>query len=650
MSINLKAPELRELKPRIMVAGVGGAGGNAVNNMINSGLVGVDFIVANTDAQALTASKADRIIQMGLQVTEGLGAGSQPEVGRAAAEEAIEEIRDHLAGAHMCFVTAGMGGGTGTGAAPVIAQTARDMGILTVGVVTKPFQFEGQRRMRLADGGIEELQDCVDTLIVIPNQNLFRVANEKTTFADAFGMADQVLYSGVACITDLMVKEGLINLDFADVRAVMREMGKAMMGTGEASGDGRAVMAAEAAIANPLLDETSMKGARGLLISITGGNDLTLYEVDEAASRIRQEVDEEANIILGATFDDALDGVIRVSVVATGIDGYGEMRQAAPLRLPESTPRPKMIAPAAANPVQHAEPAPVAATQASLPEPQQAPAPSQIETALLDKESHEPEAHELASDTSEYETIAAEETPPAAAPVQEWPAPAAYQPQPQLQPQPQHAPAAQHDIAPEVVRPVPMPRVEDLPLPVQEQLAAQRGGGAPASSGHEQKRRSLLERLASFGASREAEPAQAAPRQPMVQPAPRANPQAVQQPAPVQAPAPAAAQQAQAPQHRPAPPSAESVQAAINAQRAAAQAQPAAVAPAPAPAPIASAPAPAVSAPAPAHAAYGKRPAAQQARSPQQAQLDLHGRPQPQVRQIDDEQLEIPAFLRRQTG
>ncbi len=303
MTINLKAPELRELKPRIMVCGVGGAGGNAVNNMIASGLAGVDFIVANTDAQALTSSRAERIIQMGLQVTEGLGAGSQPEVGRASAEEAIEEIRDHLAGAHMVFVTAGMGGGTGTGAAPVIARTARDMGILTVGVVTKPFQFEGQRRMRIADSGIDELHKAVDTLIVIPNQNLFRVANEKTTFADAFSMADQVLYSGVACITDLMVREGLINLDFADVRAIMRDMGKAMMGTGEATGDRRAILAAEAAIANPLLDEVSMKGAKGLLISITGGNDLTLYEVDEAASRIRQEVDEDANIILGATFD-----------------------------------------------------------------------------------------------------------------------------------------------------------------------------------------------------------------------------------------------------------------------------------------------------------------------------------------------------------
>ncbi len=320
MTINLQKPDITELKPRITVFGVGGGGGNAVNNMITAGLQGVDFVVANTDAQALTMSKSERIIQLGVAVTEGLGAGSQPEIGAAAAEECFDEINDHLNGTHMCFVTAGMGGGTGTGAAPVVAKAARQKGILTVGVVTKPFHFEGQRRMRLADNGIEELQKNVDTLIVIPNQNLFRIANENTTFADAFSMADQVLYSGVACITDLMVKEGLINLDFADVRSVMREMGKAMMGTGEASGDGRAMAAAEAAIANPLLDETSMRGAQGLLISITGGRDMTLFEVDEAATRIREEVDPEANIILGATFDESLEGIIRVSVVATGID------------------------------------------------------------------------------------------------------------------------------------------------------------------------------------------------------------------------------------------------------------------------------------------------------------------------------------------
>src|SRR6516165_2325227 len=306
MSINLKAPELRELKPHIIVCGVGGAGGNAINNMIASGLSGVDFIVANTDAQALTSSRAERIIQMGLQVTEGLGAGSKPEVGKAAAEEALEEIRDQLAGAHMVFLTAGMGGGTGTGAAPVIARAAREMGILTVGVVTKPFHFESGRRMKVADAGIAELQKAVDTLIVIPNQSLFRVADEKTTFSDAFAMADRVLYSGVVCITDLIIKEGLINLDFADVQAVMREKGKAMMGMGEASGEKRVLIAAETAISNPLIEDPSIKRASGLLISITGGSDLTLFEVEEAASRIRKEADQDANIIVGATFDDSL--------------------------------------------------------------------------------------------------------------------------------------------------------------------------------------------------------------------------------------------------------------------------------------------------------------------------------------------------------
>ncbi len=320
MAINLQAPEIRELKPRITVFGVGGAGGNAVNNMIATGLQGVEFVVANTDAQALSSSRCERIIQMGAQVTQGLGAGSQPDVGRSAAEEVIDEIRDYLSGSHMVFITGGMGGGTGTGGSPVVARIAREMGILTIGVVTKPFHFEGARRMRTAEAGILEMQKAVDTLIVIPNQNLFRVATERTTFADAFAMADKVLYSGVACITDLMVKEGLINLDFADVRSVMRDMGKAMMGTGEASGEKRAITAAEAAIANPLLDDVSMRGAQGLLISITGGNDLTLYEVDEAATRIREEVDQDANIILGATFDQSLDGIIRVSVVATGLD------------------------------------------------------------------------------------------------------------------------------------------------------------------------------------------------------------------------------------------------------------------------------------------------------------------------------------------
>ena len=320
MSLKLSAPEVVELKPRIVVIGVGGAGGNAVNNMIRSGLQGVEFIVANTDAQALKGSAAERKVQLGASITQGLGCGARPEVGRAAAEETIETILDHLQGTHMAFITAGMGGGTGTGAAPVIARTCRDSGMLTIGVITKPFQFEGSRRMQIAERGIEELQKYVDTLIIIPNQNLFRVANEKTTFAAAFQMADEVLHSGVRGITDLMVMPGLINLDFADVKTVMSEMGKAMMGTGEAEGPTRALDAAARAISNPLLDDVSIKGARGVLINIAGGLDLTLHEVDEAANCIRQAVDPDANIIVGSTLDEQLNGKMRISVVATGID------------------------------------------------------------------------------------------------------------------------------------------------------------------------------------------------------------------------------------------------------------------------------------------------------------------------------------------
>ena len=321
MTLNLTVPdEQPDLKPRITVFGVGGAGGNAVNNMIEQELDGCEFVTANTDAQALAQSKAPQRIQMGTRVTEGLGAGARPAIGASAAEESIEEIVDHLAGAHMCFITAGMGGGTGTGAAPIIAQAARELGVLTVGVVTKPFQFEGAKRMRQADEGIEALQKVVDTLIIIPNQNLFRLANEKTTFTEAFSMADDVLYQGVKGVTDLMVRPGLINLDFADVRAVMNEMGKAMMGTGEADGENRALQAAEKAIANPLLDEISLRGAKGVLINVTGGYDLTLFELDEAANRIREEVDPDANIIVGSTLDTGMEGHMRVSVVATGID------------------------------------------------------------------------------------------------------------------------------------------------------------------------------------------------------------------------------------------------------------------------------------------------------------------------------------------
>ncbi len=323
MSINLQLPKLTDLRPRITVVGVGGAGGNAINNMIAAGLSGVDFVAANTDSQALSVSSAEHRIQLGINLTEGLGAGSKPEIGEAAAEEATDDIRVQMAGTHMLFIAAGMGGGTGTGAAAVIARIARELGILTVAVVTKPFMFEGSRRMRIAEAGVIELKKHVDTLIVIPNQNLFRIANAKTTFAEAFVLADQVLYSGIACIVDLIVKEGLINLDLADVRTVLQGMGTAMMGTGEAEGDRRAILAAEEAIANPLIDDVTLQGAKGLLLSIIGGSTLTLYEVDQAASRVRQEVDPEANIIVGATFDESLGDRVRVSIVASGMARAG---------------------------------------------------------------------------------------------------------------------------------------------------------------------------------------------------------------------------------------------------------------------------------------------------------------------------------------
>jgi cell division protein FtsZ len=564
MTINLKMPDIRELKPRITVFGVGGAGGNAVNNMITAGLVGCDFVVANTDAQALALSKSERIIQMGVQVTEGLGAGSQPEVGRAAAEEVIDEIRDHLTGAHMVFVTAGMGGGTGTGASPVVARVARELGILTVGVVTKPFQFEGQRRMKVAETGITELQKHVDTLLIIPNQNLFRVANEKTTFADAFAMADQVLYSGVACITDLMVKEGLINLDFADVRAVMREMGKAMMGTGEASGEKRALTAAEAAISNPLIDDSSMKGARGLLISITGGRDLTLYEVDEAATRIREEVDQEANIIVGATFDEGLDGIIRVSVVATGIDKgivtVTDPRETIDLRLAELTQKLR------SNPQrlnEQARPAQPIAEAASRPQPAKAaaPAPTLPPAGTIEDVTIRP--------LPPKPTLFIDAEDRAAPPAPEPPMPQTFVP-----PVPERPP----------VRPR-MPRIEELPLPAQNQLRASRGE-APERATPEKRRTSLLQRLAAVGLGRREEDEEE--------------------------------------EIRPAEP------------RAAAPIPPR---PAPAPRPIE----PRAQAPEPV-SEYAKRPPAPR---PAPQGLDHHGRPAPVHNSIDEDQLEIPAFLRR---
>ncbi|TWB59917.1 cell division protein FtsZ [Bradyrhizobium sacchari] len=541
MTISINVPDIHELKPRITVFGVGGAGGNAVNNMITAGLQGVDFVVANTDAQALTMSKAQRIVQMGTAVTQGLGAGSQPNVGAAAAEEVIDELRDHLSGANMVFVTAGMGGGTGTGAAPVIAKTARDMGILTVGVVTKPFHFEGGRRMRTAEAGIAELHKVVDTLLIIPNQNLFRVANEKTTFADAFAMADQVLYSGVACITDLMVKEGLINLDFADVRAVMREMGKAMMGTGEASGDKRALTAAEAAIANPLIDDSSMKGAKGLLISITGGKDLTLFEVDEAATRIREEVDQDANIIVGATFDEALDGLIRVSVVATGIE------QAAIARNSQATSAP--VANAAPQ-VQQAPAAPAAAAESRLADL----------TARLraDNQRLAERAQKLEAQIPAAAPVAAAPVAPRpnveraalaaiAAAVAEVPAPApqtygdvTVRPiaqKPTLFPEPDMAPVAMQEpmtpenfIPPQAERPpvrAPrMPRIEELPMPAQAEIRQARGEVEEETP---QKRLSLLQRLANVGLGRrdeESEPPVAARTAgPAMPPLPERRPQ-----------------------------------------------------------------------------------------------------------------------------
>jgi cell division protein FtsZ len=555
MTINLQMPDITELKPRLMVFGVGGAGGNAVNNMIAAGLQGVEFVVANTDAQALQTSRASRVVQMGVAVTEGLGAGSHPEVGRAAAEESLDEIRDHLAGSHMVFITAGMGGGTGTGAAPVVARAAKEMGILTVGVVTKPFHFEGNKRQKTAEKGLAALQEHVDTLIVIPNQNLFRVANEKTTFADAFAMADQVLYSGVACITDLMVKEGLINLDFADVRSVMREMGKAMMGTGESKGDRRAILAAEAAISNPLLDDVCMRGARGLLISITGGRDMTLYELDEAATRIREEVDADANIIVGATYDDALEGIIRVSVVATGIDV-----------VPAEAAQPREAALAEAE---HRLAAARAAREAMRPA---APTSVPLQPLLTPEMLAEPAPQPVAQD-------------PAVSirPIQ--PAPLAFV-DPEVPAAPVHEPAPQAFVPPAPVRPEnrgpKMPAIQDLPLPAQRAIEAARAQQSLAEPAAE-KHGGLISRLASLGGlKRREEPA----------PAQRVEPAAMpRQAAPVAPPAPRPALAAAPPVERRGHP----------------------------------------------------EPHAR----PRHAELDPTGRPAPRG---EDEQLDIPAFLRRQSS
>ncbi|MEO8243218.1 MAG: cell division protein FtsZ [bacterium] len=455
MTLNLTVTSQREeLKPRITVFGVGGAGGNAVNNMIDKQLEGVEFVVANTDAQALQQSRAHSKIQMGLKVTEGLGAGARPTVGAAAAEETIEEIVDHLAGAHMCFITAGMGGGTGTGAAPIIAQAARELGVLTVGVVTKPFQFEGAKRMRQAEEGIEALQRVVDTLIVIPNQNLFRLANERTTFTEAFALADDVLYQGVKGVTDLMVRPGLINLDFADVRAVMDEMGKAMMGTGEATGENRAVQAAEKAIANPLLDEISLHGAKGVLINITGGYDLTLFELDEAANIIREKVDPDANIIVGSTLDTEMEGTLRVSVVATGIDLKKAKEEVPVARRSMASPLAPFTAPAAPEVRREAPMTLAPAPVQSAPEP----------TPVME-EASEGNLFE----TTDFETEEEVES-------DEVPAPA-YRPQPAIERQP----AARDAEAASFV--APRPRAAGSPSPealARLQAAVSRSPATPA--------------------------------------------------------------------------------------------------------------------------------------------------------------------------
>ena len=481
MAIHLSAPRATELKPRIVVFGVGGAGGNAVNNMIEAGLEGVEFVVANTDAQQLQFSRTDARIQLGVGITQGLGAGAHPEVGMTAAEESNSEISEHLDGAHMVFITAGMGGGTGTGAAPIIAKCARERGILTVGVVTKPFTFEGRHRMRLADAGISELQRYVDTLIVIPNQNLFRIANERTTFAEAFGMADQVLHAGVRSITDLMVLPGLINLDFADVRSVMSDMGKAMMGTGEASGEDRALLAAQNAIQNPLLDETSLKGAKAVLVNVTGGLDMTLHEVDEAANAISSEVDPEANIIFGAAFDPNLEGKLRVSVVATGMDGvalqtplatpakattppptfglgYGRTEApAAATPAPAPTPAPALTPAPTPAPAAEARPAPVAAapvTPVAQPGPVSAPARSSLfEERAAPAPAAAPVSEPRVISRIVDPMVEDEEMPVAAAP-----APA---PRPAVAPQIQRPSPYAHTAAPRPSQPAPRLNTED---------------------------------------------------------------------------------------------------------------------------------------------------------------------------------------------
>ncbi|WP_029014030.1 cell division protein FtsZ [Niveispirillum irakense] len=559
MSLKLGIPSVEvQTKPRITVFGVGGAGGNAVNNMIRSNLEGVEFVVANTDAQALQGNLASKRVQLGSTITRGLGAGSRPDVGRAAAEEQLEEILGHLNGTNMCFITAGMGGGTGTGAAPVIARAAREQGILTVGVVTKPFNFEGAHRMRTAESGIGELAQYVDTLLIIPNQNLFRIANEKTTFADAFKMADDVLHAGVRGVTDLMVMPGLINLDFADIRTVMSEMGKAMMGTGEAEGGNRAIDAAEAAINNPLLDDISMKGARGVLINITGGHDMTLFEVDEAANRIRDEVDPEANIIFGSTFDEDMSGKMRVSVVATGIDNAQQLRPpaqpqlqvvagsngaAGAARRPAAPPAPAI--PTAGTPIPPRpamQPAPIPGTAGNhFAAMTPAPVPGSVAMQPAPQAPAQPAAEQVAE--APVETVPAPQAPAA-------PQPVARELRP-MDMHPQHPPA--------------QPRRDEAFIPPRPAEGAPRSQTVPERfnppHAQPQEKRGLFSRM--FGLGGNSQPA------PQPQRAPAPAPQAPQQQftqAPRAPQQPQQAAHAPAPQQQPHHPAPQQVEQAPRAQ------------------------------------------------------------------------------------
>jgi cell division protein FtsZ len=603
MAINLTVPQQEpDLKPRITVVGVGGAGCNAVNNMIKCQLEGVEFVVANSDAQALAQSPSERKIQLGRNITQGLGAGARPDVGRASAEEALEEILGHLHASNMVFITAGMGGGTGTGAAPVIARAAREQGILTVGVVTKPFQFEGIHRMRTAEAGIEELQQFVDTLIVIPNQNLFRIANEKTTFAEAFKLADNVLHSGVRGVTDLMVMPGLINLDFADVRQVMSEMGKAMMGTGEGTGDKRALDAAQAAISNPLLDDVSMKGARGVLINITGGPDMTLYEVDEAANRIREEVDPDANIIFGSTFDESLEGRIRISVIATGIDAEA-MAEPKPtvINLIDRRPAPRpTMAPLAAHSPSMAAPS---MTMPSFAAPTMA-APT-MSSGAMSAPSMQPQ-HSMAP----IMTATATQMEPsfaAPAPMQVQAAPVEAAPAP-LAAAPMTADGRKAFIPGMPVEPTATARASQATAPAAARPFAE---AAMVNAGHNQRtakvsKPSLFERVTGTGRARDIAQEAARPSEP---PALRTAPQMAAQPMMMAQPAQAT----------------EPVQVAM-AALAAAQT------PAPMPAP---------------------QPAPQAAPSAQTSLglgLGVDPADKPKAASMDDDLLDIPAFLRRQAN